>query len=45
MAIDKDALLAWLRDRSHSRQPMVGAIYAGLVARVERGDFDTEGDR
>jgi hypothetical protein len=42
--IDKDALVAWLRDRSTSEQPLVGAVYAGLVARIERGDFDRQED-
>jgi len=38
--IDKRALLAWLRTQSLTKAPLVGAIYAGLVARLERGDFD-----
>jgi len=38
-AIDAATLLAWLRDRSAIKSPVVGAIYAGLVARIERGDF------
>lgn len=43
--IDKTALLAWLREHAKTKVPMVGAIYAGLIARIERGDFDhKEGD-
>lgn len=43
--IDKTRLLAWLKDRSHARSFLVGAIYQGLVDSIQRGDFDAkEGD-
>lgn len=42
--IDKERLLAWLRERSQVASSLVGGIYQGLADRVERGDFDGEGD-
>lgn len=41
--IDKENLLAWLRDRSVNSLTLVGAVYQGLAERIERGDFDKEG--
>lgn len=39
--LDKQALLAWLRDRSYTHESaVVGSVYEGLAVRVERGDFD-----
>lgn len=40
--IDKERLLAWLRERSQAASPLVGGIYQGLSERVDRGDFDAE---
>lgn|GEM_PF-2125729 len=41
--IDTAALLAWLTARARdTRSPLVGAVYAGLVERIRRGDFDAE---
>ena len=40
--INAATLIAWLRDRSNAKSPVVGAIYAGLAARIERGDFNQE---
>jgi hypothetical protein len=42
--IDKERLLAWLRNRSQVTSPLVGGIYQGLAERVDRGDFDEEDD-
>lgn len=42
--MDKARLLAWLLERAKTEQPIAGAIYEGLAARVRRGDFDEEGD-
>lgn len=42
--LDTATLLAWLRDRANAKNPIVGAIYAGLVTRIERGEF-AEGDQ
>lgn len=34
-------LLSWLRERLAAvKSPVIKAVYAGLIARVERGDFD-----
>jgi hypothetical protein len=41
--IDKERLLAWLRYRS-SGSLVTGSVYQGLIARIERGDFDTRED-
>lgn len=41
-AIDKERLLAWLREQAKRRNVIVGAIYEGLAQRVARGDFDME---
>lgn len=41
-AIDKGKLLTWLGDRSNRTAAVVGAVYAGLVTRIERGEFDEE---
>ncbi|WP_382307331.1 hypothetical protein [Herbiconiux sp. UC225_62] len=40
MAVNKDALLAWLGRCAQTEGAVVGAIYDGLIARVKRGDFD-----
>lgn len=45
MGLDKEALLAWLRERQSAKNPLVGAVYQGLAERVERGDFDQKGGR
>lgn len=37
--IDKERLLAWLRFRSNGTL-VTGSVYQGLIARIERGDFD-----
>lgn len=43
--IDKARLLVWLEARTGmDRKPLVAAIYAGLVERINRGDFDREED-
>lgn len=42
--IDKERLLVWLRARAQSASPLVGGIYAGLIERVSRGEFDAEED-
>ncbi|QJU52951.1 hypothetical protein SCB71_06420 [Herbiconiux sp. KACC 21604] len=42
MSVDKQALVAWLRDRSKHPNPLVGAVYQGLADRVQRGDFDKD---
>lgn len=35
------ALLEWLRARLDAvKSPVIKAVYAGLIARIERGDFD-----
>lgn len=41
-ALDRAALLSWLRTRSMVGKPLVQAVYAGLGERVERGDFDVK---
>ena len=41
--IDKERLVAWLRERAMGKGPLVWAIYYGLADRIERGDFDKEG--
>lgn len=38
--IDKARLLAWLKERTTAKSPVVGAVYAGLITRIQRGDFD-----
>jgi hypothetical protein len=38
--IDKAALVAFLRARADHSSVLVHAALMGLVARVERGDFD-----
>ncbi|WP_220094303.1 hypothetical protein [Cryobacterium soli] len=38
--INKKALLAHLRARADHPKPIIGATYAGLATRIERGDFD-----
>lgn len=40
--IDRERLVVWLRERAASQGLVLGAVYAGLVTRVERGDFDSE---
>lgn len=42
--IDKEQLLTWLRDRATTQQALVGAVYQGLAERIERGQFDKEGE-
>lgn len=38
--IDRERLISWLHDRANARSALVGAVYAGLADRIERGDFD-----
>lgn len=38
--MDKDKLLAWLREKAETRSLLPAAIYFGLSDRIERGDFD-----
>jgi len=40
--LDRPKLLAWLLSKKGHRNPLTGAIYDGMRARIERGDFDTE---
>lgn len=40
--IDVERLKAWLAERSQHHTPIVGAVYAGLLSRIERGQFDEE---
>lgn len=42
--IDKKRLIEWLSARSGARSPLVAAVYAGLVERIERGEFDVQED-
>lgn len=43
--IDQAKLLSWIRDHAESHPlPLVSAIYAGLAQRIERGDFEVEGE-
>ena len=42
--IDETALLAWLKERSHIRSTVGGAIYQGLADRIRNGQFEKEGD-
>lgn len=44
MTLDKAHLLAWLNSRTDARSPVVGAVYAGLITRIERGEFDETKD-
>lgn len=38
--IDEGKLIAWLREReAATRSTVLASIYAGLRARIERGDF------
>ena len=39
--LDRSKLLAWLLSKRGHRSPLTGAIYDGMRARIERGDFDT----
>jgi hypothetical protein len=42
---DNKKLAQWLRERAEKvKPPIAKAIYEGLRMRVERGDFDEEGD-
>lgn len=38
--IDQARLLAWLKERTTAKSPVVSAVYAGLITRIQRGDFD-----
>ena len=40
--IDRARLLAWLRDKTTTPNPVVHAVYIGLAERIDRGDFDTQ---
>ena len=40
MRIDLDKLIDWLTTRGNSENVVVFAIYAGLVMRLKRGDFN-----
>lgn len=40
MVVDQERLLAWLKERTTATSPVVGAVYAGLITRIQRGDFD-----
>jgi hypothetical protein len=40
--IDTDRLLAHLRQRAEHRDHVIHALFTGLAARIERGDFDTD---
>lgn len=40
--IDRDALLAHLRSRADHPDAVLYAVFTGLAARIERGDFDTD---
>ena len=40
--IDRDRLVAWLRDKDTTPNPIVHAVYVGLAERIDRGDFDTQ---
>jgi hypothetical protein len=42
--LDRPALLAHLRARAEHPKPIIAATYAGLVTRIERGDFDEPTD-
>jgi hypothetical protein len=41
--VDRYLLLAFLHVHEKSSRPAVGAVYSGMAARVERGDFDVLG--
>jgi hypothetical protein len=38
--IDTGQLLRWLKGKAEHRNPVIGAVYAGLASRVEAGQFD-----
>lgn len=40
--IDKEALLAHIREKAEHPNLLIHAVLAGLVTAIERGDFDTE---
>jgi len=41
-SVDKQKILAFLKDRQMHRNLVVGSIYAGLVTRIADGQFDEE---
>ena len=43
--LDRRKLMTWLLGKKGHRNPLTGAIYDGLRARIDRGDFDTEETR
>lgn len=46
MPLSTPALLAFLQQRADAtRSPLVQAVYAGLIDRIKRGDFDIKEDR
>jgi len=42
MALDQNALTTYMRERAAPAPTVVHAVLMGLVARIERGDFDEE---
>jgi hypothetical protein len=44
MAIDEQALLAYLAEKAKIPSLVGGAIYQGLHDRIQRGDFNNDDD-
>lgn len=44
LVIDKDALLAHIRDKAEHPNLLIHAGLTGLATAIERGDFDAEKD-
>lgn len=43
--LDRQALLASLKDRANHRSHYAALVYLGLATRIARGEFDVEEDR